>query len=53
LLTNNPRKIRGLEGYGLEMVERVAIQPLTNHHNAFYLATKQAKLGHLLEQPLL
>ncbi|MBY9081597.1 bifunctional 3,4-dihydroxy-2-butanone-4-phosphate synthase/GTP cyclohydrolase II [Paenibacillus sp. HN-1] len=48
LMTNNPRKIKGLEGYGLEVVERVAIQMPENEDNAKYLHTKQAKLGHLL-----
>ena len=49
LLTNNPRKIVGLGGYGLEVVERVPIQMLAGDHNAKYLKTKKAKLGHLLE----
>ncbi|MFF2887645.1 bifunctional 3,4-dihydroxy-2-butanone-4-phosphate synthase/GTP cyclohydrolase II [Paenibacillus sp. NPDC057967] len=48
LLTNNPRKIRGLEGYGLEVVERVPIQMEANESNRHYLRTKQAKLGHML-----
>jgi 3,4-dihydroxy 2-butanone 4-phosphate synthase/GTP cyclohydrolase II len=48
LLTNNPRKIRGLEGYGLEVVERVPIQIRENEDNANYLHTKKQKLGHLL-----
>lgn len=47
-LTNNPRKVVGLEGYGLEMVDRVPIQAPKNPHNARYLETKKAKLGHLL-----
>ena len=47
LLTNNPRKVVGLEGYGLEIVERVAIRPDPNEHNARYLRTKKKKLGHL------
>ncbi|PAK53536.1 bifunctional 3,4-dihydroxy-2-butanone-4-phosphate synthase/GTP cyclohydrolase II [Paenibacillus sp. 7541] len=49
LLTNNPRKIKGLEGYGLEVVERVPIQMPENEDNTAYLHTKQAKLGHMLE----
>lgn len=49
LLTNNPRKIKGLEGYGLEVVERVPIQMKENVDNTNYLHTKQAKLGHLLK----
>lgn len=48
LMTNNPRKIRGLDGYGLEVVERVPIQMEENEDNAKYLRTKKAKLGHLL-----
>lgn len=48
LLTNNPRKVVGLEGYGLEIVERVPIRPDPNKHNAGYLRTKKRKLGHLL-----
>jgi 3,4-dihydroxy 2-butanone 4-phosphate synthase/GTP cyclohydrolase II len=48
LLTNNPRKIRGLEGYGMEIVSRVPIQMEANEDNRFYLSTKQQKLGHLL-----
>lgn len=48
LLTNNPRKVVGLEGYGLEIVERVAIRPESNLHNARYLSTKKKKLGHLI-----
>ena len=49
LLTNNPRKIIGLEGYGLEIVERVAIEMPATQSNLKYLKTKQEKLGHLLE----
>ncbi|MFC7681970.1 bifunctional 3,4-dihydroxy-2-butanone-4-phosphate synthase/GTP cyclohydrolase II [Paenibacillus sp. GCM10028914] len=49
LLTNNPRKIKGLEGYGLEIVERVPIQMPENDDNTGYLHTKQAKLGHMLQ----
>jgi 3,4-dihydroxy 2-butanone 4-phosphate synthase/GTP cyclohydrolase II len=48
LLTNNPRKIVGLEGYGLEIVEQLPIKVKPNPHNARYLATKRDKLGHLL-----
>ncbi|NDD90573.1 bifunctional 3,4-dihydroxy-2-butanone-4-phosphate synthase/GTP cyclohydrolase II [bacterium] len=49
LLTNNPRKIVGLDGYGLNIVERVAIEVPSNQHNEKYLRTKQQKLGHHLE----
>ncbi|WP_126425307.1 bifunctional 3,4-dihydroxy-2-butanone-4-phosphate synthase/GTP cyclohydrolase II [Brevibacillus marinus] len=48
LMTNNPRKIRGLNGYGLEVVERVPIQVETHPQNERYLKTKHDKLGHLL-----
>jgi 3,4-dihydroxy 2-butanone 4-phosphate synthase/GTP cyclohydrolase II len=48
LLTNNPKKIYGLEGFGLEVVERVSIQIKSNPHNERYLKTKKDKLGHLL-----
>lgn len=49
LLTNNPRKITGLKGYGLEVVERVPIEMPSNKDNEKYLKTKSEKLGHLLE----
>jgi 3,4-dihydroxy 2-butanone 4-phosphate synthase / GTP cyclohydrolase II len=48
LLTNNPRKIVGLGGYGLQIVEQVPIKVKPNPHNARYLKTKRDKLGHLL-----
>src|SRR5436309_2925343 len=48
LLTNNPKKIYGLEGFGLEVVERVPIRIQSNPHNERYLKTKKDKLGHLL-----
>jgi 3,4-dihydroxy 2-butanone 4-phosphate synthase/GTP cyclohydrolase II len=49
LLTNNPRKIRGLDGYGLEILDRVPMRPQCTVHNQNYLKTKQAKLGHLIQ----
>jgi 3,4-dihydroxy 2-butanone 4-phosphate synthase/GTP cyclohydrolase II len=49
LLTNNPRKIVGLEGYGLTIVERVPIEIVPGARNLGYLVTKKRKLGHLLE----
>lgn len=49
LMTNNPRKISGLSGYGLTVSERVPIQMNHNESNEFYLKTKQKKLGHLLQ----
>ncbi|MBP5787615.1 MAG: bifunctional 3,4-dihydroxy-2-butanone-4-phosphate synthase/GTP cyclohydrolase II, partial [Kiritimatiellae bacterium] len=48
LLTNNPRKIAGLEGYGLQIVERVPLAVPPNPHDAAYLRTKHDKLGQLL-----
>ncbi|WP_088891891.1 bifunctional 3,4-dihydroxy-2-butanone-4-phosphate synthase/GTP cyclohydrolase II [Leptolyngbya ohadii] len=48
LITNNPRKIAGLKGYGLEMVDRVPLLIEATTYNADYLATKAEKLGHLL-----
>jgi 3,4-dihydroxy 2-butanone 4-phosphate synthase/GTP cyclohydrolase II len=48
LLTNNPKKIAGLEGYGLEIVEHVPLVATPNPHNIRYLRTKAEKLGHLL-----
>lgn len=50
LLTNNPKKIVGLSGYGLEISERVPIEMEPGEHNKFYLRTKRLKLGHLLEK---
>jgi 3,4-dihydroxy 2-butanone 4-phosphate synthase/GTP cyclohydrolase II len=48
LLTNNPKKVVGLEGYGLKIVEQVPIRIKPNPHNERYLKTKREKLGHLL-----
>ena len=47
-LTNNPKKVVGLEAYGLEIVEVVPIKAPANPHNAKYLETKRVKMGHLL-----
>jgi len=49
LLTNNPKKIVGLEGYGLRVVERVPIVTKPGQHNKKYLQTKKKKLGHFLD----
>jgi 3,4-dihydroxy 2-butanone 4-phosphate synthase / GTP cyclohydrolase II len=49
LMTNNPKKIVGLEGYGLEVVDRVPLEMIPNTENECYLRTKKEKLGHLLE----
>jgi 3,4-dihydroxy 2-butanone 4-phosphate synthase/GTP cyclohydrolase II len=48
LLTNNPRKVVGLEGYGLKITEQVPIRIKPNPHNSRYLKTKREKMGHLL-----
>ncbi|MGK7947688.1 MAG: bifunctional 3,4-dihydroxy-2-butanone-4-phosphate synthase/GTP cyclohydrolase II [Xenococcaceae cyanobacterium] len=53
LITNNPRKIAGLKGYGLEIVERLPLLIEANDYNSEYLATKAKKLGHLLLQTYL
>ena len=47
-LTNNPKKVVGLEGYGIQMVEQVPIRTEANPHNEKYLETKKVKMGHLL-----
>ncbi|OFX18840.1 MAG: bifunctional 3,4-dihydroxy-2-butanone 4-phosphate synthase/GTP cyclohydrolase II [Bacteroidetes bacterium GWA2_31_9] len=49
LITNNPVKRAGLEGYGLEIIENIPIQIRANKHNQFYLQTKKDKMGHFLE----
>jgi 3,4-dihydroxy 2-butanone 4-phosphate synthase/GTP cyclohydrolase II len=49
LMTNNPKKIIGLEGYGLEIIERVSIEIPPTQENQRYLRTKRDKLGHILE----
>jgi 3,4-dihydroxy 2-butanone 4-phosphate synthase/GTP cyclohydrolase II len=48
LLTNNPKKVVGLHGYGLEIVERVSLEMDANEVNERYLRTKRDKLGHLI-----
>jgi 3,4-dihydroxy 2-butanone 4-phosphate synthase/GTP cyclohydrolase II len=53
LITNNPRKIAGLKGYGLEVVDRLPLFIEANDYNSEYLATKAEKLGHLLLQTYL
>ena len=53
LITNNPRKIAGLKGYGLEVVDRLPLLIEANDYNSAYLATKATKLGHLLLQTYL
>ncbi len=51
LLTNNPKKVIGLESYGLKVVETVPIVCTPNPHNLFYLQTKKEKMGHTLDLP--
>jgi 3,4-dihydroxy 2-butanone 4-phosphate synthase/GTP cyclohydrolase II len=53
LITNNPRKIAGVKGYRLEVVERVPLLIETNDYNSYYLETKAKKLGHMLLQTFL
>lgn len=53
LLTNNPRKIVGLEGYGLRVLEQVPIAIHANEHNVRYLSTKKERMGHLLHDEIL
>ena len=48
LMTNNPKKISGIFGFGLKVVERIPIEVNLNENNQFYLSTKKAKLGHML-----
>ncbi|SDT94561.1 GTP cyclohydrolase II [Halopseudomonas salegens] len=48
LLTNNPRKVKALEGFGIEIAQRLPLQFGLNPHNSKYLATKAGKLGHML-----
>jgi 3,4-dihydroxy 2-butanone 4-phosphate synthase/GTP cyclohydrolase II len=48
LMTNNPRKVVGLEGYGLQITQQVPLKFTANPHNKKYLATKKAKMGHML-----
>ena len=48
LMTNNPKKVVGLEGYGLEIVERISLEMLPNPLNQSYLNTKRDKLGHMI-----
>ena len=51
LLTNNPKKVVGLEGFGLELIEQVPIVAPPNENNVRYLRTKQEKMGHMLNLP--
>ena len=49
LLTNNPKKVIGLEGFGLDMVEQLPLEAPINDENRFYMQTKVDKMGHDLE----
>ena len=48
ILTNNPKKIRGLEGYGLKVSDQVPIEHTPNEHNERYMRTKAERMGHIL-----
>lgn len=48
LMTNNPLKMKGIKGFGLEVTERVPIEMTCNENNEYYMATKMAKMGHML-----
>lgn len=52
LLTNNPKKVVGLSGYGLKVVERVPLLVGTNETNEFYMKTKEEKMGHILNNSI-
>ncbi len=49
LMTNNPSKYGGLEGFGLDISERLSLEPSPNPENIEYLRTKRERMGHLLE----
>jgi 3,4-dihydroxy 2-butanone 4-phosphate synthase/GTP cyclohydrolase II len=51
ILTNNPKKIHGLEGYGLSVTEQIPIEHLTNPHNEAYMRAKAERMGHILHRP--
>jgi len=51
VLTNNPKKLAGLEGYGIEIGSQAPLEIESNHHNKKYLDTKRQKMGHLLSKP--
>jgi 3,4-dihydroxy 2-butanone 4-phosphate synthase/GTP cyclohydrolase II len=53
LMTNNPAKFRGLDGYGIEIIERIALPIRATSENLAYLETKRARLGHLMPEGLL
>jgi 3,4-dihydroxy 2-butanone 4-phosphate synthase/GTP cyclohydrolase II len=49
LLTNNPKKMVGLEGYGLSIIEQIPIEVEANEYNRCYLECKKLKMGHILQ----
>jgi hypothetical protein len=49
-MTNNPAKLGGLEGFGLEIVERVPLEIVSNPYNEHYLRTKRERMGHMLAE---
>jgi 3,4-dihydroxy 2-butanone 4-phosphate synthase/GTP cyclohydrolase II len=49
MLTNNPKKVVGLEGYGMAIIERIPIEIKPNEDNLRYLRTKKEKMGHILK----
>ena len=51
LLTNNPKKLAGLQGYGIEISSQAPLEIDPNQHNQKYLDTKRQKMGHLLSKP--
>src|SRR5438128_2739606 len=52
IMTNNPKKIVGLEGYGLEVSDQIPIEHVPNEHNLAYLRAKKERMGHLLHHPV-
>ncbi|GGI75649.1 GTP cyclohydrolase-2 [Shewanella gelidii] len=50
LMTNNPRKVKAMQGFGIEVVERVPLQVGKNRYNESYLKTKSTKLGHMMSE---
>lgn len=52
LMTNNPKKLSGISGYGIEIIDRVPIEMKHNEKNTFYLKTKKEKMGHILKEEL-
>ena len=53
LMTNNPKKLVGIDGYGLKIQERVPVEIVPQEYNARYLATKKQRMGHLFQNKAL